>query len=102
MTLCYDNRYNSDEAVNILESVKARFPLLTFIVWETRAFNEFANHQMARNFIFIEVEKPLGESVFNTLHEQNNCTTLYKPSVKEIVLYSGRSDYQREKQRLDA
>lgn len=79
----------SDDAVNILEFVKKQFPLLTFIIWETRAFNEFANHQMARNFIFIEVEKPLGESVFNALHEQNNYTTLYKPSVKEIALYSG-------------
>jgi len=79
----------SDDAVNILEFLKKQFPLLTFIIWETRAFNEFANHQMARNFIFVEVEKPLGESVFNAVHEQNNYTTLYKPSVKEISLYSG-------------
>ena len=72
----------SDDAVNILEFLRKQFPLLTFIIWETRAFNEFANHQMARNFIFVEVEKPLGESVFNAVHEQNNYATLYKPSVK--------------------
>ena len=79
----------SDDAVYVLEFLKQQFPLLAFIIWETRAYNEFANHQMARNFIFVEVEKPLGESVFNALHEQNKYTTLYKPSVKEIALYSG-------------
>lgn len=79
----------SDDANHILDFLKKQFPLLNFIIWETRSYNEFANHQMTRNFIFIEVEKPLGESVFNTLHEQNNYTTLYKPSVKEITLYSG-------------
>lgn len=79
----------SDDAIYILEFLKKQFPLLTFIIWETRAYNEFANHQMARNFIFVEVEKPLGESVFNALHEQNKYTTLYKPTVKEIALYSG-------------
>lgn len=79
----------SDDAVYILEFLKKQFPLLTFIICETRAYNEFANHQMARNFIFVEVEKPLGESVFNALHKHNNYTTLYKPSVKEIALYSG-------------
>jgi hypothetical protein len=79
----------SDDAGYILDFLKKQFPLLTFMIWETRAYNEFANHQMARNFIFVEVEKPLGESVFNALHEQKNYTTLYKPSVKEIALYSG-------------
>lgn len=79
----------SDDAIYILEFLKKQFPLLSFIIWETRAYNEFANHQMARNFIFVEVEKLLSESVFNVLHEQNNYTTLYKPSAKEITLYSG-------------
>ncbi|HYE82238.1 MAG TPA: DUF6577 family protein [Clostridia bacterium] len=79
----------SEDAGYILEFLKQQFPLLAFIIWETRAYNEFANHQMARNFIFVEVEKPLGESVFNALHEKNNYTTLYKPSAKEIALYSG-------------
>lgn len=79
----------SDDTDYILEFLKKQFPLLAFVIWETRAYNEFANHQMTRNFIFVEVEKPLGESVFNALHEQNNYTTLYKPSVKEIAMYSG-------------
>lgn len=79
----------SADTVNILGFLKTRFPLITFIIWETRAFNEFANHQMARNFIFIEVEKQFDESVFNALHEKNNYTVLYRPRAKELALYSG-------------
>ena len=78
----------SDEASGILEFIRKKFPLITFIVWETRAYNEFANHQMARNFIFIEPEKLLCESVFNAVHEQGEYSTLYKPGEKEIALYS--------------
>ena len=78
----------STEALNILNSTKKRFPLIDFIVWETRAFNEFANHLLARNFIFIEVEKPLDINVFESIREKNEFTILYKPNEKEITMYS--------------
>jgi len=79
----------SDEASGILELVRKKFPLVTYVVWETRAYNEFANHQLARNLIFIETEKLLCESVFNAVHEQGDYVALCKPSEKEIALYSG-------------
>ena len=79
----------SDDAADIAEFLVRQYPLLTFIVWESFAFNEFATHQMVRNYIFVEVEKPLGESVFHALHGQGGYLTLYRPSEKEISLYSG-------------
>jgi len=78
----------SDNAINIINLVKEKYPELEFIVWETRAYNEFANHQLWRNFIFVEVEKWLEESVFNALCEHTDYRVLFKPSKKEIVLYS--------------
>ena len=65
-----------------------RFPLLIFAVWETQVFNEFANHYLDRNYVFVEVEKPLEESVFDALKEELNDVVLYKPIAKEIVMYS--------------
>jgi len=79
----------SDDAFCILKLLKNLFPLVTFIIWETRAYNEFANHQLARNHIFIESEKLLCESIFNAVREHSNNTVLYKPSPKEIEMYSG-------------
>ena len=78
----------SADALNIFKYIKKRFPLIDFIIWETRAFNEFSNHQVARNFIFIEVEKPLGESVFESIRDRDKFTVLYKPNEKEITMYS--------------
>ena len=78
----------SDEAIDITNFIKNRYPEVFFIVWETLAYNEFANHQMWRNFIFVEVEKWLEESVFNALYENTDYTVLYKPSKKEITTYS--------------
>ena len=79
----------SNDAVAVRAFLKKRFPLLMFIIWETRAFNEFANHQIVRNYIFIEVEKPLSENVFDAIREESKHTVLYKPGKKEIALYSG-------------
>ena len=76
------------EASEVLEYLIEQFPLITFIVWETKAFNEFANHQIHRNFVFVEAEKMCSESVFNKLREQCGYMTLYKPCEKEISLYS--------------
>lgn len=79
----------SEEAVDVLEFVKGRFPLLSFIVWETRALNEFTNHQLARNIIFVEVEKPLSETAFYALHDYCNHVVLHNPTGKELLMYAG-------------
>ena len=78
----------SGDSTKTIEFLKERFPYVDFIVWETRALNEFANHQMARNFIFVEVEKDIAEFVFNALIENNENRVLYKPDTKEIIHYS--------------
>jgi hypothetical protein len=78
----------SDEAIDIINFIKSRYPEIIFIVWETRAYNEFTNHQVWRNFIFVEVEKWLEESVFNALYEHTDYKVLYKPNRKEITVYS--------------
>ena len=79
----------SETADTILTFLEKEFPLLSFIVWETLAFNEFANHQMACNYIVVEVEKPLDESVFHALRQQSKHTALYRPDEKELALYAG-------------
>jgi len=79
----------SEESSGILEFLREQFPLLELIVWETRAYNEFANHQLTRNFIFVESEKLICESVFSAVREQSSHTILFRPDEKEIDMYSG-------------
>jgi len=79
----------SDEIVAIKEFLEERFPLLDYAVWETYALNEFLNHQLSRGHIFIEVERPLEESVFTALREKTEIPVLLKPSGNDLYLYSG-------------
>ena len=53
-----------EEAVGKIEM---EYPLVDFQVWELIQLNEFVNHQIARNVLFIEVENMLEESVFSML-----------------------------------
>ncbi len=50
--------------------------------------NEFVNHQLARNTIFIEVENRLDESVFNLLFEKYP-HVLHNPNIDEYYKYAG-------------
>jgi hypothetical protein len=66
-----------------------RFPLIDFSLWETYALNEFLNHQLARNTVFVEVERHLEESAFYALKEHFDAPVLLMPSMNELFLYAG-------------
>jgi hypothetical protein len=80
--------FPSDELLAIVAAISERLPLVSFIAWETRALNDFTNHQLARNHIFVEVEKMLEEFVFGVLHDNFSFPVLFKPSHEDIYLYS--------------
>jgi len=79
----------TSEGAAVKSFLAKQFPQLDYAVWETYALNEFLNHQLARNHIFVEVEKPLEESIFAALRKWTNYTVLLKPSGNDLYLYSG-------------
>ena len=44
----------SDEAKKLIKDVKEKYPYLSFQVWEITWFNEFLNHLVAHNRIFLD------------------------------------------------
>lgn len=60
---------HSELMVEIVKRIEKEYPLLDFQVWEFIQLNEFVNHLIGKNVIFIEVEHMLEESVFNLLSE---------------------------------
>lgn len=83
----FEYRYPySEELCLIVKEIKDEFPLLDFQVWELVQLNEFVNHQLAHNTLFIEVEEMLEESVFEFLKEKH-VGVLLKPDVKEYYKY---------------
>ena len=67
----------------LVDDLEARFPLIQFQAWEAIQFNRFANHQIAKNFYCIEVEKMVENAVYDFLREKYDAQVLLKPT-KEI------------------
>lgn len=78
----------SETATNISGSIQETFPLVDFQIWELYQMNEFVNHQLSRNTIFVDVENMLDESVFNLLFNEFS-HVLHNPNVDEYYKYAG-------------
>ncbi|MDY0288497.1 MAG: hypothetical protein RBR15_06715 [Sphaerochaeta sp.] len=57
-------------------------------MYESTILNEWVNHLIARNVLFVDVEKDYMPNVFRTLQEKLQTTILLKPSVDEYYLYA--------------
>lgn len=78
----------SDTAKTIYTQTHEAYPLVDFQIWELYQMNEFVNHLMARNTIFVEVENMLDESVFDLLFEKYP-HVLHNPSLEQYYKYAG-------------
>lgn len=70
----------------ITELIKDKYPLVTFQTWEMYQWNEFVNHQLAHNVFFIEVEKQLETTVFESLLEKYQ-RVLLDPDIESFYRY---------------
>lgn len=59
---------HSPEYLDLEKELTERFPLLKFQMWELIQMNDFVNHQIAKNVIFIETENMMVNSVYENLH----------------------------------
>lgn len=84
----YRNQY-SKEARFIVEIMRKKYPLLDYRVWEINWLNEFWNHQIAQNKIFVEVERIGCDFVYEELSEEYSGNILLRPNEKELYRYGG-------------
>lgn len=77
----------SETAGTLIEKVSQKFPYIQFTVFESLLMNEFLNHLIAQNTIFIQVEKEASVFVFRHLQEEGYQNLMYKPSTKQFSLY---------------
>ena len=74
----------------LMKRVSGKFSEISFTIIETQLLNEFLNHQIAQNTIYLQVEKDVSSYVFRTLQEDQKLYCLYKPTQPEM-------DYQWKK-----
>lgn len=75
----YTHEY-SDLATSVAGKIRETYPELDFRIFELVQLNEFVNHQIAHNAVFIFVEGDLGEYVFDTLKEEYAGHILLNPN----------------------
>ena len=82
----YENRY-SENALQIIDIMQKEFPMVEYRVWELTWLNEFVNHQLGGNYIFLEVENDGCEFVFEKIMAEFEGKVLLKPDQNQILRY---------------
>jgi hypothetical protein len=77
----------TEQLTEVIRAVQNRFPLIEFIVWDAYLLNEFLNHQIANDTIFLEVEGMVAESVYEHLRYKLHSTVLLKPDTRTFRTY---------------
>ena len=77
----------SQYAVDIKNRIAGKYPAIGFTVFESTLLNEFRNHLIARNTIFLQTERDTSAFVFDFIRENVQANVLYKPSEKEYARY---------------
>jgi hypothetical protein len=62
---------HSQEYLDLEQEITDAYPLVNYQMWELIQMNDFVNHQIAKNVIFIEVEAMLVDTVYELLHEKH-------------------------------
>lgn len=77
----------SDLAAKLIAQISDKYPSVHFTVFETALMNDFLNHLVAQNTVFIQVEKDVSVFVFRFLQELGYEHLLYKPNKADYALY---------------
>ncbi len=82
--------YTPSSSTNEINSfLNQKYPLIKYIVWETRQLNEWMNFLFAKNIIIVEVESELKDYVFQSLLEnfEHKYMFLLEPDNDQISKY---------------
>lgn len=77
----------SDTAEQLNNILSQKYPYVKFTIFETVLMNDFLNHLIAQNTIFIQVEKDSSIYVFRFLQEQGYRNIMYRPDRNTFNLY---------------
>lgn len=78
-TVPYGYKYSA-LSKEIAELIQKKHPYLDFTILELIQLNEFVNHQLAHNVVFVSVESDIIDFAFDTLKEEYPGKVLINPS----------------------
>ncbi len=81
----------SPNLIKIAKQISEKFDEVKYCIWEAAWMNEFAQHQMSKSTIFVEVEKGFEESLFYFLRDNFHREVFLNPDEKTINFYIAES-----------
>lgn len=79
--LTYEYKY-SELAEEVAEEIAQQYPYINFSIFEFVQLNDFVNHLIAHNVIFLSVEAEIMDFVFETLRDKYPGKVLINPTVE--------------------
>ncbi len=77
----------SDKAKFVMKTLEDKYPALVFTIFESVLLNEFLNHQIAQDTVYVQVEKEVSSYIFDLLREEYAGSVLYKPGKRDFDRY---------------
>lgn len=77
----------TDKAKVLIRMISENFPDLTFTVLESTLLNEFLNHLIAHDTLYVQIGDNVSHHVFDSIRNEYPGLVLYKPSAKELDYY---------------
>ena len=77
----------SESCREIVDYIQSKCPDMRISVFETRQMNEFVNHLVAINTIFVYVGNGMSDFLFQVLHKRFSGRVLLKPTEEEYFRY---------------
>jgi hypothetical protein len=76
----------SDEIKRIYQQIKTQFPFANYCIWDSKALMSYMHHIPNLNYLYVDVEREVAESVFNLLNTD---------SVKRVFLMPDQTEFER-------
>jgi len=92
----YSYTSQSEVFATVESLLSSEYPFGEFIIWESIALNEFVNHQIAMNTIFVMTDKMVMESFFELL-KNSFPSVLISPTPANFMRYSQNNSIIIEK-----
>ena len=82
----------SEEIRQINQQIKKQFPFVGYCLWPASTLIPYMHHIPNVNFLFVDVEREVAESVFNFLKVDSHKRVFLLPSLNDIERYISTND----------
>ena len=82
----YSHSY-SPEAIDVVATIERNYYDVNFRIFELSQLNQFVNHLVAHNTVFVSVENDMVDFVFDTLNRTYPGRVMLKPSLEMYYRY---------------